>query len=150
MDSIAAYLGKWVGAEAVRLGESGRMGVAVERLRNGEEWLAERVATPHQRKVGLAARRALVGGVRVQHATESPGEPARSRCIRPSALARGSSLPRSFANLATNARLIPDSPVLRVKAGRIEHVCPPDQVSDWCKPIVQAALCLERGRGGRS
>lgn len=38
--------------------------------------------------------------------------------------------------------------ILRVKAARIEYVCPPDQVPDWCKPIVQAALRLERGRGG--
>jgi len=36
----------------------------------------------------------------------------------------------------------------RTEAARIEYVCPPDQVPDWCKPIVQAALRLERGRGG--
>lgn len=38
--------------------------------------------------------------------------------------------------------------ILHVKAGRIEDFCPPNQVPDWCKPIVQAALPLERGRGG--
>ena len=38
--------------------------------------------------------------------------------------------------------------ILQVKAARIEYVCPPDQVPDWCKPIVQAALRLERGRRG--
>lgn len=36
--------------------------------------------------------------------------------------------------------------ILQLRAGGIEYICPPDQVPDWSKPIVQAALRRAHGR----